>query len=48
MEGEILAAVAGALATAGSVVRALARDVAGALVAAGVALIAFAAVLSNL
>jgi len=48
MEAEVLAWVAGALAAAASVLRVIKEDVSGALVAAGVALIAIAAAVGQL
>lgn len=48
MEAEVLAAVAGAFATAGAIFRAVKKDVEGALVAGGLALLAFAAAVGKL
>lgn len=48
MESEVLAFVAAAFAAAGSIFRAVKKDVEGALVAAGVALLALAAAVGAL
>ena len=48
MEAQALAIVAAAFAAAGAIFRAVKKDVEGALVAAGLALLAIAAVVGNL
>lgn len=48
MEAEVLACVAAAFAAAGSIFRAVRRDVEGALVAGGIALLALAAAIGKL
>jgi hypothetical protein len=46
--GELLIVFSGVVAAVGSAIRAIAKDVAGALVAAAVSLLAFAALVANL